>query len=256
MPAGMAHTDEPGTRRSGEVERLHRGSAHRRHHERHAGVGRECDQLLSVRLRALTGQRVLDVLECAAALLADDPHQLVDLAPRRQSRRDRPVVGGLVLHGPRRREPGRSGVETLTELRGHRAHVVVVGLVLERALAHHVRAERRVSEQRRVVHALGESVDRVEELRVGGPAPVDALGERDPGDVLGSLEVAHHQHRLFGGRRCKREAAVAHHRGGHAVPARVRARRVPEDLRVEVGVDVDEPRRDHEAVGVDVDRAP
>ena len=48
-----------------------------------------------------------------------------------------------------------------------------------------------------------------------------------------------------------REAAVAHHHARDAVPARRREVAVPEDLRVVVGVDVDEPGRQHQPVEVD-----
>ena len=51
------------------------------------------------------------------------------------------------------------------------------------------------------------------------------------------------------------DAAVAHDHRGDAVPARRREQRVPGDLAVVVGVDVDEARRDQQAVGVDVRRA-
>ena len=45
--------------------------------------------------------------------------------------------------------------------------------------------------------------------------------------------------------------AVAHHDRRHAVPARGRHQRVPPDLRIEMGVDVDEPRCHEEALGID-----
>ena len=52
-----------------------------------------------------------------------------------------------------------------------------------------------------------------------------------------------------GGR--EREAAVAHHDGGDAVPARAGAERIPKDLRVHVRVPVDETGRHRLAVRVD-----
>ena len=56
----------------------------------------------------------------------------------------------------------------------------------------------------------------------------------------------------IGRNRREADAAVAEDRGGHAVPARRREVRVPGRLTVEVGVDVDEARRDGEAVGVEL----
>ena len=41
-------------------------------------------------------------------------------------------------------------------------------------------------------------------------------------DVLGPLQVAHHQRPLVLVRRRQGESAVAHHRGGHAMPARAK----------------------------------
>ena len=52
------------------------------------------------------------------------------------------------------------------------------------------------------------------------------------------------------------DAAVAHRDRRDAVDRRRRDDRVPGDLAVEVGVDVDEPGRDQEAVGVDLPGAP
>ena len=56
---------------------------------------------------------------------------------------------------------------------------------------------------------------------------------------------------LGGPHRREAEAAVADHHRRDAVPARQRAVRVPEDLGVVVGVQVDEARRDDQAVGVE-----
>ena len=47
------------------------------------------------------------------------------------------------------------------------------------------------------------------------------------------------------------QAAVAHHHGGHAVLRLAGAVGVPEQLRVEMGVMVDEARRHRQALGVD-----
>ena len=102
-----------------------------------------------------------------------------------------------------------------------------------------------------VVDALRCRLDKVEVLGEGLPGPVDACRHGLSGDVLGSLEVAHHQVAGIGPGRCQREAAVAHHRSGHAVKARALAHRVPGDLGIHVGVHIDETGRDGEAFGVD-----
>ena len=56
---------------------------------------------------------------------------------------------------------------------------------------------------------------------------------------------------VVGAARRDGEAAVAGGDGGDAVQRRRVAERVPGELRVVVGVDVDDARRDHQAVGVD-----
>ena len=90
------------------------------------------------------------------------------------------------------------------------------------------------------------------------PVPRHALLERlqrhalDPGQhphqVVGIRRV---DRTVTGRERRDREAAVAAHHGGHAVQRRRAQRRVPERLRVVVGVDVDEARRDDEVGRVD-----
>ena len=71
------------------------------------------------------------------------------------------------------------------------------------------------------------------------------------GDVLDAF----HQFDEFvlgaGSDRGETDAAVAHHHGGHAVPARRGDLLVPADLAIEVGVDVHEARGEQMALGVD-----
>ncbi len=77
--------------------------------------------------------------------------------------------------------------------------------------------------------------------------------------ATGSMSSARSRFRTTNARsavahRREREAAIAHHGGRHAVPARTAPAGVPEHLRVHVGVAVDEAGRDHETVGVDLGR--
>src|SRR6185436_9192973 len=59
-------------------------------------------------------------------------------------------------------------------------------------------------------------------------------------------------HVLVGlGAGCQGEAAIAHHHAGDTVPARRGAEGIPEDLRVHVGVPIDEAGRDDLPLGVD-----
>src|SRR3989441_10051611 len=74
---------------------------------------------------------------------ADEPAHLV---PRREPARDRPAVGRLVDRRARGREADRAGADRVAELALHRVEVVLARRLLERALAHDVRAERAVAE--------------------------------------------------------------------------------------------------------------
>ena len=51
--------------------------------------------------------------------LGHDPDQCPNLVPRGESRGDRSVVGGLVVHDARRREPDRPRPQRIVELPAH-----------------------------------------------------------------------------------------------------------------------------------------
>ena len=76
-----------------------------------------------------------------------------------------------------------------------------------------------------------------------------------PGDVLDALHQLDQPLVPVGRGRGEADAAVAHHDRGDAVPRRRREPRVPRDLGVVVGVDVDPARGDQQPVGVDVGEA-
>ena len=150
----------------------------------------------------------------------------------------------------RGREAHGAGRNRLLHLALHFRHIVLGGLLAEGPLAHHVGAERRVADVARVVDALRQGVQHVHELGVGFPAPVDTSQHGVAGDVLGPLQVAEDEVHLFLAAGGQREAAIAHHHRGDAVIAGAAAHRVPEDLRVHVGVAVDEAGRHDMALGV------
>ena len=111
------------------------------------------------------------------------------------------------------------------------------------AIAHHVGAQRTVRDLRAdVEHA---SASRPAASRYSGkllPPPRDAFGERAAGDVLHAFHQLDQPVVTIGCGRREPDAAVAHHHGGDAVPARRRHPRVPGHLRVVVGVHVHEAR--------------
>jgi hypothetical protein len=133
----------------------------------------------------------------------------------------------------------------------HRLEIVLGRLVGEGALAHDMGADGAMADIARVVDALGQRVEHVEELREGLPAPLDAGLHGGATDVLGAFEVAHHQVGFLGAARRQGETAIAHHHRRDALVAGAGAVRVPEDLRVHVGVAVDETGRHDMTLGVD-----
>ena len=187
------------------------------------------------------------------------------------------LFDGHPWHAAHRRELGAAGVAagdgsaafTGVRLRhagaeaegavGHRAseqrrHGVDLGprrRPLERRLAHHVVAQRRVREQAGDVDAEAARVEHVEVLAPGLPAPVDALPHDVDRDAFDADQVLHDAFAHLGAHRRDADAAVAEHDRRHAVQRRACRQRVPGKLRVVVGVRVDEARREDPAFGVD-----
>ena len=133
----------------------------------------------------------------------------------------------------------------------HLGEIVLGRLVSEGALAHHIGAQRAMADVARVVDALRQLIEDIEELREGLPAPLDAGQHGRAADILGALEVAEHEIGLALAARREREAAISHHHAGNALEAGAGADRIPEDLGVHVGMAVDEARRHDMARGVD-----
>ena len=118
--------------------------------------------------------------------------------------------------------------------------------------AHDDPADGGVADHQPDVHA-DLALEGVEVLGGRAPRPRHALAERLEGHAL---DPGQHPHEVLAvggvvGQRGDGEAAVAGEHGGDAVQRRRREGAVPEDLGVEVGVDVDEARCDDLAGGVD-----
>jgi hypothetical protein len=190
-------------------------------------------------------------LEEAGIELPHHSDQPPDLGPAGEPARHRPAVGGLVARRARGGEADGARADRVAQLTLHRLEIVFVGRLLEGALAHHIRAQRRMADVPGVIDALGQGFQAVEEFRERRPLPLDAGVHGFRRDVLGPLEVAN-DHVTVGGRAGgEREAAVAHHDAGDAVPARAGPEGIPEDLSIHVGVAVHETRRHHLAVGIE-----
>lgn len=166
-------------------------------------------------------------------------------------------VSGAVLDRARGAEAQRASAQGLLDHRLHARDVTGIRLraVIRAALAHRVEAQRRVRNLRAHVHHARHRLEHVEVLREALPAKIDALGEHGLRDILHAL------HQLdqiaFAARpyRGEADAAVAEHRGGHAVPRRRRELGIPGRLTVVVRVDVHPAGREQQAGRVDLARA-
>ena len=152
-------------------------------------------------------------------------------------------VGHTVQERAARRHAERPRRHRLVEQARHGDHVVARRRrLVESALAHHVGPQRTVADEPAGVRSLGQPVDRVVVLAVRLPVPRQRIEDRLGGDVLDALHHLRQRGPVVGPARRERHPAVAHHHARHAVPAARRADRIPRDLGVEVGVDVDEAR--------------
>ena len=123
--------------------------------------------------------------------------------------------------------------------------------LIVRPVAHHVSAERAVGHLRGDVEHARHRVHGVEILGKALPLPVDSLDQGRARDVLDALHELDEELLTAWPTRREADAAVPHHDGGGTVPTRRRNLRVPGDLTVVMGVDVDPAGSDHQSVGID-----
>src|SRR5229473_7748834 len=221
--------------------------------DRYAGVDRERLEAILIiadALRIEPGVFGCD-FEHARAFLTHHTDQLPHLVPIRETARDRLPVGRLMVARARGREADCAGANRAADFALHRGQIFRRGLIGKRAFAHYVGAQRRMANVGGVVDALRSLVDRVEVLRKRLPRPLDTCLHRLGRDVLGTLEIAHHEQLVLLGTGRERKPAVAHHDRRDAVPARAGAEGIPEHLRVHMRVGVDDARRDDMAFRVD-----
>ena len=164
-----------------------------------------------------------------------------------------PAVGHAVGEAARDRVADRAGPEALLDEARHLGELLgrCDEVLVARGLAADVGPDGHVADISGGVDALGHGVDGVEVLAVGLPVPVEPLQDRGGRDVLDRLHHVGERLGLARTERRERHAAVAHDHRRDAVPARRAHERVPTDLGVEMGVEVDEPRRDQPPVRLD-----
>ena len=97
-----------------------------------------------------------------------------------------------------------------------------------------------------------QAFQRVEVFGEGFPIPLHPFGERGAGDVLHPFHQPDQPFVAVGRGGGKADTAVAHHHGGHAVPAGRGHFRIPRGLTVIMGVNIDPAGRDDFAARVNL----
>ena len=225
-----------------------------RHGHRPAGRGGDAAQ---------DGELVVRLVEVGNDLhpaLADLPQRAadggkLDLGGVQRGRGD--AGEGLVGDGAGGGEAERAGADALG---GQAGHLVAVGLgggfTVGAALAHHIDANGGVRHLGGDVEIVLAGIERIEELRESLPVPRQAGGQHHFGDVFHPFHQVHQDVALFRPARSEADAAIADQRCGDAVPGGGGDVVPPGDLRVVMGVHVDEAGGHELARGVDLPISP
>ena len=166
---------------------------------------------------------------------------------------DQVAASGLVEREPRRGEPDRADLDRLL---GERPHPVQIlgrrGLAVGAASSHHIHPQRRVRQISGDVDVALSRLHRIEVLGERLPIPWQAVDHHHAGDVL---HAGHHVDEdvvVLGATGREANAAVAHHRGRHAVRRRRRHAVGPDGLPVVMGMEIDKTGCDEESGRVDL----
>jgi hypothetical protein len=214
-------------------------------HHRPAALGCE---------RFQKGQRSLPALgehKDPATRFAHGSNQRSHLALVGEPRRHRQAAFAIVRGRSARREADGAGLHRLAHDRLHLRDFVVGRHASRRVFAQHEGAHAAVADVGRDVHRAALAAKHFEVLRKRFEVPGDALPQHVERHTLDMREIAH---RAVAIRRLARrdgEAAVADDRGRHSQRRRGSYARVPGDLRIEVGMAVDDAGHQRKPVGVD-----
>ncbi len=149
------------------------------------------------------------------------------------------------------RETERAGRHRLVEQRGDFRRLLRRRRPVHRFLAHHVMAKRRQRREEAEVDGGAAPLGRVEEFREGLPVPGHALAQRVVGNRLDIGQIPGGDFARFRFARRHADAAVAHHDRGDAVPRSAADKRIPADLRIVMGMRIDEARADDQVGSID-----
>src|SRR5262252_6190089 len=96
------------------------------------------------------------------------------------------------------------------------------------------------------------ALQRIEEIGKALPLPGQSIVEHDAWDLLDAFHQLHQRAAVLRANGSEADAAIAEHRGGHAVPARRPEQRVPHRLSIVMRVHVDPAGRHQQTRGVDL----
>jgi hypothetical protein len=96
------------------------------------------------------------------------------------------------------------------------------------------------------------ALERIEKIGEALPLPDQSIVEHDAGNLLDAFHQLHQRAAMLRANGSEADAAIAEHRGRHAVPARRTEQRVPHRLPVVMGVHVDPAGRHQQSRGVDL----
>ncbi len=183
--------------------------------------------------------------------LAHDLEEGDELGAIGEAARYRLPVDAAVGDGKAGGQAGGAGQHGLAQDRLHGDDLVRRGRALVGVIAHGEQAQGGVADVGREVEPGAPALHRRQVLGEGGEVPRDPSGERLDVHVLDVFEGAGDELPMLRPGRRDGKAAVARHDGGDAVVAGRGDGRVPEDLGVVVGVDVDEAGGDDVVTGVE-----
>ena len=188
------------------------------------------------------GGHALRQHEHALADLAERAGELEELVLVGETRGHRNAVLAVVLFERRGGEADRAGVQALDHEPLHLRHLRRGRRALRGVLAQDVGAHRRVADERGDVRHEAAALEHAQVLRVGLELPLHAGPQRVERHALHVRQVAQREVAVRRAARRDGEAAVADHDARDAERHRRRGERVPDQLRVEVRVEIDDAR--------------
>ena len=177
--------------------------------------------------------------------------QRMELLLGRQPRRHRHAALAVVLIGSGRGQSDRARFQPLRHERAHGGDLLRRGGASRCVRAHDPRAQGRVADVGGDIRPDPLPLEKVEVLREALETPVHAGAQAVQRHALHVRQIAQIEVAIGRPARSEGEAAVAHHRSGDAQLGRGRGQRVPGDLRVVVGMAVDDAGHQRQAVRVD-----